>query len=141
MGLLSQFSIRLVCGMCLVLAAMPQATVASGFFRTQMLIVMGLSTLAALAGGSAGALPVGWQAVAGMQTGLHIALAILAFYGSVLWTLERRKGATAVLWGLAAAALAALLLGVSGLPTFQNSAVGLLVVSEVSSAVLLGAAM
>ena len=33
MFMLAQFAIRMICGMSLVLAGMPHATVASGFFR------------------------------------------------------------------------------------------------------------
>jgi len=80
--------------MSLVLAAMPHATVASGFFRVQMLIVMGLGVLATLAAHTPQAAPVAAPAWIG-QTHfiLCIALAGLGFVTSVFWTLERRRAA------------------------------------------------
>ena len=88
--MIAQFALRLICGMSLMWAIMPRREVASGFFRIQMLVVMGLGVLAAL--------------TSGMQTSdesllsptassvLAVVIAIFAFLGSVFWTLDRRIG-------------------------------------------------
>ena len=97
--MIAQFALRLICGMSLMWALMPRRQVTSGFFRIQMLVVMGLATLAALdmgmeaqsaireAGSSelTSALPS--PLAAAFPPGL---IAVLGFIGSVFWTLERR---------------------------------------------------
>ncbi len=114
--MLAQFVLQLITGISLMWVLMPRRQVASGFFRIQMLIVLGLSVLAAVSAGQL--LP--YQAAA-RQTGAEAwndavilvwitsgVLAILAYCGSVFWTLERRKagGRTAfIMWGLANLAL------------------------------------
>lgn len=140
MGLLVQFSFQLLSGMCVVLAAMPKATVASGFFRTQLQIVLGMATVAALAAGSSqqvSAGPLGNTAA----TTIIATLAALAFVGAALWTLERRVGGERCLWMLAVGTVAFLGLHVSTLPAFQGAGIGVLLASEFSSALTLGTAM
>ena len=46
--MIAQFALRLICGMSLMWAIMPRRQVTSGFFRIQMLVVMGLGVLATL---------------------------------------------------------------------------------------------
>lgn len=97
--MIAQFALRLICGMSLMWALMPRRQVTSGFFRIQMLVVMGLGVLAALsfsmdaqsaaqvAGSSE---TIGYQPspiVAGLPVGL---IAFCGFLGSAFWTLERR---------------------------------------------------
>lgn len=107
--MLAQFALRLICGMSLMWALMPRRQVTSGFFRIQMLVVMGLGVLAALATameartlvGAAqpsalGSLPL----VANLLIGLIASLGLLGFLGSALWTLERRTGAERVGFGV-----------------------------------------
>lgn len=98
--MIAQFALRLICGMSLMWALMPRRQVTSGFFRIQMLVVMGLGVLAALSfsmeaqsaireagsSGLASALPSPMGAA--MPSAL---IAAMGFVGSVLWTLERRK--------------------------------------------------
>ncbi len=107
--MIAQFSLRLICGMSLIWALMPRRQVTSGFFRIQMLVVMGLGTLAALsmameaqsairdAGSS--------ELVSALPSPLAAALpssviAGLGFVGSVLWTLERRTSGAVVGFGI-----------------------------------------
>ncbi len=88
--MIAQFALRLICGMSLMWALMPRRQVTSGFFRIQMLVVMGLGVLAALTAGmqtSNDALlsPSASSILAGV-------IAFLGFLGSVFWTLDRRIG-------------------------------------------------
>lgn len=152
--MLAQFLIRLICGMTLMLALLPRKPVASGFFRVQMLIVLGLGVLASLAAfgmnGQPSPTPVESvpprlsPAIASALVGYaSIAIAVLAFVGSVLWMLERRKGGGRVLWIILI--LAALCLAV---PTLVPAVSGdilsrgtLIFLSQLSSAAVLGGAM
>src|ERR1051325_1031548 len=104
--MIAQFSLRLICGMSLMWAVMPRKQVTSGFFRIQMLVVLGLSILAALtveslySSDSAAASGIGFlsQPIAATLCGI---LAACAFVGSVLWTLERRRAGSAVVFLIA----------------------------------------
>ncbi|QDU39876.1 hypothetical protein Mal4_42290 [Maioricimonas rarisocia] len=91
--MIAQITLRLVAGMSLTWCLMPRRDVTSGYFRIQMLAVLGLSTLAALtipAGDTEAATLLG----SGWLQGLSIAAAVTSFVGSVLWTLERRQAGT-----------------------------------------------
>ncbi len=139
--MLAQFAVRLICGMSLVLAAMPHKTVASGFFRVQMLIVMGLGVLATLAVQT----PQAPSAVAPWIGQVHYALCIviagLGFLASVFWTLERRRMGFALIAAISILSLVALSLGIlliSGTWKLHWSCVFL---SDLSSALTLGGAM
>jgi len=93
--MLTQFAIRLICGMSLVWCVMPRSEVTSGFFRIQNLVTLGLSVLAFMAIGPApvaeGAEPM---LSAGVVRWISIGLATMSFLGSVMWTLERRAAGT-----------------------------------------------
>ena len=103
--MIAQFALRLICGMSLMWALMPRRQVTSGFFRIQMLVVMGLGVLAALG------MAMGVEAVfhtAGSDTSIGVSatpfatslpaslIAFCGFLGSALWTLERRTAAERV---------------------------------------------
>ncbi|MDB5386580.1 MAG: hypothetical protein JWM11_2226 [Planctomycetaceae bacterium] len=139
---LAQFAVRLICGMSLVLTAMPRAAVASGFFRVQMLIVMGLGVLAVLADQTA---PLNSEISSWMPQvhwGLSLVLAVLGFIASVFWTLERRKGAANLLLLIALISMLALGLGiVLAQPKQWQTHWGLIFASDFSSALTLGGAM
>lgn len=80
---IAQFAIRLICGMGLMLCAMPRKDVAAAFFRIMLLVILGLAVLFTLTSPAAR-----WWGVA---------LAGAAFAGSICWLLERRAaGATAI---------------------------------------------
>src|SRR6185295_15655251 len=88
--MIAQFAWRLICGMSLVWAVMPRRQVASGFFRIQMLVVLGLGVLAALTfdeGNRMTATPILPTSIA---FGLSVTVALAGFLGSALWALERR---------------------------------------------------
>ncbi len=107
--MIAQFALRLICGMSLMWALMPRRQVTSGFFRIQMLVAMGLGTLAALSAamevrsitGAAHSSELGWLPILmSLSVGLIALLGLLGFVGSVLWTLERRTGAERVGFGV-----------------------------------------
>lgn len=139
---LAQFAVRLICGMTLVLTAMPKTAVASGFFRVQMLIVMGLGVLAVLADqtGTSNSDVSSWMSQ--LHWILSICLTILGFVSSVFWTLERRKVATALLVITCGISIGTLGLGILLSQPLQWQMHGSLVfLSDFSSALTLGSAM
>ena len=115
--MIAQFALRLICGMSLMWAVMPRREVASGFFRIQMLVVMGLGVLASLATVmQVQAEQAMWRAAARppatdwftspVAEGAPAALIGFAgFLGSAFWTLERRTGAERI--GFAVLAISA----------------------------------
>lgn len=121
--MIAQFALRLICGMSLMWALMPRRQVTSGFFRIQMLVVMGLGVLAALskamdaqaairaAGNTALATALPSPFIASLPAGL---IAVLGFVGSALWTLERRTGAGRVGFGVLAVSAALIVIPYEG---------------------------
>ena len=105
MTMLVDFLCRFGFGLSLGLVLTPAGVVPPGFFRVNLLVVMGLGTFAALL--AHGALPgVAWM--------LPAAGAVVAWMGSVLWLAHRRRGGlvacavsgAALAGGVVAAALA-----------------------------------
>lgn len=110
--MIAQFALRLICGMSLMWGLMPRRQVTSGFFRIQMLVVMGLGVLVAMSQAmdaqsairEAGSTPLAAMLPTPWTAGLPGAfVACLGFFGSALWTLERRTGAERIGFGLLAA--------------------------------------
>jgi hypothetical protein len=94
--MLAQFTWQLIAGISLMWVLMPRRQVTSGFFRIQMLLVLGLAVLATLVlWETAPAEPIeaaeSTPAPPGWLPGVGLVVAGLAFLGSILWTLERRK--------------------------------------------------
>lgn len=136
--MIPQFTLRLVVGLSLTWCLLPRRLITSGYFRIQMLLVLGLSVLGALTAAQ-------WSEVAegktrlsvGMLQGALVLIAGVSFVGSVLWTLERRRGgsvAAAMILTIAALTLPA------GVPAEDSSAPPwpLTVLDRLSSAGLLG---
>ncbi|MGE3316933.1 MAG: hypothetical protein AB7O26_17590 [Planctomycetaceae bacterium] len=99
--MITQFALRLICGMSLMWSAMPRREVTSGFFRIQMLVVMGLSVLAALTGKVEDA--SAWGISSRLAFAIPAAvMGVLAYCGSIIWTLGRRKSGAAVVFAIAA---------------------------------------
>jgi len=99
--LLVDFLCRFAWGLCAGLLLTPTGVVPAGFFRVNLLVVMGLATFAALLGGSA--LP-GWF------WPLPAAAAVAAWLGSIAFYAERTRGGLA-LCAACAALLAAATVG------------------------------
>ncbi len=137
--MISQFALRLLCGMSGTWLLMPRSDVTCGFFRIQMLVALGFAVAAALFSGSFPAVEAGTsllshaviQALAGLA-------ATACFVGSVYWTLARRRG------GAVAAAVVFLssvtaLIGSLPRPAFSSLASGALTAgSELAAAWLIG---
>ena len=87
--MIAQFAARLIFGMSLTWAFLPQEKISSGFFRIQMLVVLGLGVLGSLTANASNTslTPISPSAI----QPLFITISILAFLGSVFWTLERRR--------------------------------------------------
>lgn len=83
MNLLLDFLCRFGWGMAAGLVITPAAIVPAGFFRVNLLVVLGLATAAALVGSSVAADGWAWPAAA--------AAAVTAWLGSVAWLGERRR--------------------------------------------------
>lgn len=104
--MLAQFTLQLIAGISLMWVLMPRRQVTSGFFRIQMLLVLGLSVLAALTvglfqGNSAAEVNEIWSRQE--PRWLAAACGVIAYLGSILWTLERRKAGGLccfLIWGL-----------------------------------------
>lgn len=125
---LAHFALRLMFGISLMLSLLPRRDVASGFFRVQMLLLLGLGVLYSLTSGGPPAGPVG--------------MAGLAFLGSVLWTLERRTGGAAVLWLLTCISGAELSLHAARVdPAIMQASFVTYLLSDVATAGTLGGAM
>lgn len=123
-----------------MLVGIPRATISSGFFRVQMLIVLGLACLGFMANQSF-PIPGSSGQLLGIRSGLCIAIAIVAYLGSVFWTLERRGGATRILF--LETLLSLLALGVSSLainPTLQAGAPWLFL-NDLTGTLVLGGAL
>lgn len=110
--MLTQFAIRLICGLSLVWCVMPRSEVTSGFFRIQMLVTLGLSVLAAMAIGPTST-ATGVDPVFGGEIvrWISVTLAVLSFLGSVMWTLERRAAGTRFAIAIAAVSTLTVILG------------------------------
>jgi len=140
--MIAQFTLRLICGISLMWAVMPRNQVTSGFFRIQMLLVMALSVLSALAIHQFEQ-PVESSTVLSSTNSFVgcVVLAAASFLGSVFWTLERRQAGTVQVFCVAALSTIVLLLSFVSLAEIQSVEGLLFVLSEFSAASLLGAAM
>jgi hypothetical protein len=109
MRLLLDFLCRFAWGLSLALVLTPAALVPGGFFRVNLLVVMGLATFAALV---ARAAAPGWPWV------VLAAAAVVAWMGSVAWLGEKRRAGLLLI-----GACAALLAGAVGLVAGDGRAV------------------
>jgi hypothetical protein len=145
---IAQFAIRLICGMSLVWWLAPRKQITDGFFRIQMLIVLGLAVLAALLGfeplgetgeTSSSEADVLLGSVA--DTWLCSTTAVVAFLGSIAWALGRRRLGTSCIAAVTGLSLV-LLIGPSWpSPPISSMHLLLVITSELATALLLGAAM
>ncbi len=133
MTLLVDFLCRFGWGLSLALVLTPAALVPGGFFRVNLLVILGLSTFAAL---------LARTAVPGSLWLLPAVTAIAAWMGSIVWLAERRR-AGLFFCGLCAALLAAATVWLSpgwpapGMPALARLLSGL-VVGLTVHAMLLG---
>jgi len=138
--MISLFCCRLILGASLCWALMPRRQVTCGFFRIQHLVVLGLSVLAAMTlTGSEAAGPALTLWPLGVTRGIDIAIAVVAFIGSVVWTLDRRGMGRYSIFAILVLSSAAVVGTQTLISRGDGAGVKLLVVaSELSSAWLLG---
>lgn len=101
MAILSQFLLRLISGLAVGMAITSPQKVTSGYFRNHLYVTLGLATLAALA------ISRSSYSVASLASGA----AVFSFFGAAAWLYEARRVGVALLWCVAACALAAALVG------------------------------
>lgn len=134
--MIPQFALRLIVGLSLLWCLLPRRQITSGFFRIQMLVTLGLSVLLTLTAAQ-------WEGLLMVKAGLPllrggaITSAVVSFLGSVLWTLERRRGGT-VCAHLVAAASGATLLYLASLPAWGPAPAWLRSVEALTGGLLLG---
>jgi hypothetical protein len=140
--MITQFALRLICGMSATGCLMPRSEVTCGFFRIQMLVTLGLGVLAALFGASLPAVEQKSSLLSLMAIqALAISIAVASYLGSAYWMLARRRGG-GVLAGTVFATSLIALVGSLPRPTFELPAVAVLTVgSELSAAWLLGGSL
>ena len=126
----TDFAIRLICGVGLALCVMPRKDVPSAFFRIMLLVVLGLAVVWTLsAWGTKGA--AWWGVAAGGA----------AFAGSVCWLMEMRRVGTAAIAAIFVLSAAAALGGQGGATSATRDGHSLLAgASTLASAATLGAA-
>jgi hypothetical protein len=142
--MIAQFALRLLCGISLMWSVMPRGEVTAGFFRIQMLVALALSVLAALTLGSLAGL--GAASLGEISTRAAVVaclfMAGVAYVGSVVWTLNRRTAGAICVYIIAIASTGLLLWGkVSGQDSPATALAFLAPLSELSSALVLGAAL
>jgi hypothetical protein len=139
--MITQFALRLICGMSIVWCVMPRKRVTSGFFRIQMLVALGMSVLSAMAANQIPAVEEA-KSISPTTVGVMSAvLAVLAFTGSVLWTLERRLAGTIVAFVIAIVSAVTIVLGNSSVSELQSLHGSLYWMSELATACVSGAAV
>ncbi len=144
------FVLKLIAGIVLMWLLMPRKDVTDGFFRIQMLVVLGLSVLAvltlepaSLTGYRSGPYSVDELHRAGQVTSvirmMQLAAAVVAYAGHVFWKLGRRGPGRVTIFLLGGLSLAALLghslRMTSQVPAWQQA------LSDLASASVLGAAL
>jgi hypothetical protein len=129
MTLLVDFLCRFGWGLSLALVLTPAALVPGGFFRVNLLVILGLSTFAAL---------LARTAVPGPLWLLPAVTAIAAWMGSIVWLAERRR-AGVFFCGLCAALLAAATVWLSpGWDSPGLNSTGRLVLARLLSGLVVG---
>jgi hypothetical protein len=125
--MLAYFTIRLICGIALMLCLMPRRDVATPFFRILMLVLLGMNVLGALTTSG----PRHWL----------IAAAAVSFAGSTLWLLERRRAGTGAIQLVAGLSLCEFWGEATRLAASEHASQWLVAASGLASAGTLGAAM
>lgn len=141
--MIAEFALLLTLGMSLMWCLMPRAQVTSGFFRIQMLIVMGLSMLAILTMGQlvpasestrSGQLLFGARIASGIEL-------ISAYAGSIFWLLERRRAGTVAMIIVMLSAFLSLVFVRGGFSNVVTSAGAFHLASSLITAMVLGGAV
>lgn len=133
--MISLFCCRLILGAALCWLLMPRGQVTFGFFRIQHFVALGLAVTAALTLSTNGDENV--LLSPSVTRGVDVAIAVIAYIGSVIWTLGRRRlGVVSIALILLLSLVA--LAGTMSIPDFSPPGVGRRLLAEVSSAWLVG---
>ena len=122
---------------------MPRAHVTTGFFRIQMLIVIGLSVLALLTMGQLTAMtgsPVSPDRLFDARIAIGIGLAG-AYAGSIFWLLGHRRPGTVAMICVMIATLVGLICSRGGMGSLMTASGGLRFLSSFATAAVLGSAV
>ena len=138
--MIAEFSILLTLGISSMWCLMPRAKVTSGFFRIQMLLVMGLSVLAILSLGQLAAasgekLSGNLLLTARIASGFGL---FCGYIGSILWMLDRRPGGTVMMIGIVVATLVSLICSRGGIAVMTTQAGAFHLLSSFATAGVLG---
>lgn len=139
--MITQFALRLICGMSLTWCILPRDQITSGYFRIQMLVTLGLSVLAAIAAGQLADAQQDAILSSDLVRWISAGLAIVSFLGSVMWTLERRRGATLYVFAVAVISLVTMMLSTVSVTELTTLRGGLYCLSEAATAWVSGAAV
>jgi hypothetical protein len=138
--MIAQFALRLIFGMSLMWSLLPKGQVSAGFFRIQMLIVMGLGVLAALTFGELSQNPDVFSLLSPARgKPICITLAVLGFLGSAVWTLGMRRAGTVFVFLIFG--LSGVLLAGSTMSRLDQGRDWLFAAAEIATAGSLGGAM
>ena len=107
MEILAQFLLRLSFGLAVGMAITSSRQVSSGYFRNNLYVMLGLTTLAALA----------LAAISSLAAGIAAAAAFLCFLGSACWLYESKRSGSVVIWAVAGCSLLAAWMGIFGGPS------------------------
>ena len=139
--MITQFALRLICGMSLTWCILPREQITSGYFRIQMLVTLGLSVLAAVAAGQLSESQQDVVLVPDTVCWIAVGLGVLSFVGSVMWTLERRRGATNYAFAIAVISFVTLLFSAVSTEGIVTLGGVLYCLSEAATAWVSGAAV
>jgi hypothetical protein len=106
MDVLAQFLLRLSFGLAVGMALTLPRRVSSGYYRNHLLVILGLTTLAALV------------LSPGASWGMWLAAtaAVISYLGSVCWMVDASRAGAVLLWLVAASSLAAAFVAQSNCP-------------------------
>jgi hypothetical protein len=141
--MIAEFSLLLTCGISLMWCLMPRNQVTSGFFRIQMMLVMGLSVLALLTMGqltSASGDRLSGVMLFNARFASSIGLAF-AYFGSIVWLLDRRGPGTVAMFGIFLATITSLICSRGGIGWLCSSAGAFYFLSSFATACVLGGAV
>ncbi len=106
MDVLAQFLLRLSFGLAVGMTITLSRRVSSGYYRNHLLVILGLTTLAALV------------LSPGASWGMWLAAtaAVISYLGSVCWMVDASRAGAVLLWLVAASSLAAAFVAQSNCP-------------------------
>jgi hypothetical protein len=107
MEILAQFLLRLSFGLAVGIAITSSRRVSSGYFRNNLYVMLGLTTLAAMA----------LSTTSGLAAGIAAAAALLCFLGSACWLYDSKQSGSVVIWAVAGCSLLAAWMGIFGGPS------------------------